>query len=611
MTFASPHLLWLLLVPALLLPWEFRRRRVIAARTHPKIVRAEAGLHALRLLASSAAPASSGARVRPWLWLAVAFAIVALARPQWGRIDEPVFDQSREILIAIDLSRSMLAPDIKPSRLERSKLLTQSLLERLEGERVGLIVFAGTAFLQSPLSADYEILRDFLPALSPDYLPQGGSNYRALLDAALQAFGATSSADRFLIVLSDGDATDNDWRSRIATLKERGVRVIGLGVGTDAGTMIPDGSGGFVKDPRGAVVLSKLESATLRTLAEETSGTYRDASNWVDLAGLVAETVETGRKGEFVEKNSVRLVERYQWPLAFALWCFLVSLFYEFPVRPRSRDLRLSRPESKSVPSRATTGTVSALILAGVIAMFGSDQLVAADDTGPLLGKIYARLAAKDQLSPLDYSEIAQETLRWGTRLKDAGQPVIPGPVYDALEAVDHLEKANARTANWDKLRADLRALLEKDEQQEQQQQQQDQQKQDQQQKQEQQNQQQDSSSQQKDQSQPQTDPSSPQNSEDQKQDQSEDGSEKESPPSESEEENQQPPPPQPPEETQQVGGEKNPRQGQPPTDPALALPLQKLDQLREKDSPAQLFQLLDAEKADKNGAPAKPGKDW
>src|SRR5439155_15694280 len=109
--------------------------------------------------------------------------------------------------------------------------------------------------------------------------------------------------------------------SRIAELKTKGIRVIGLGVGTAEGGMIPDGTGQFVKDERGAVVLSKLESGTLQELAQATSGAYRDASAWVDLARLVSDTIDAGRKGKFMEKNTIRLVERYQWPLAFALWC--------------------------------------------------------------------------------------------------------------------------------------------------------------------------------------------------------------------------------------------------------------------------------------------------
>src|SRR6185503_15254612 len=183
--------------------------------------------------AFGAAPATPYTRPRAWLCAGLMLAVIALARPQWGRLEEPVFDQSREILLAIDLSRSMLTPDVRPTRLDRAKLLIQSLLEKL----------AGASFLQSPLSADYEILREFLPALNPDFLPEGGSNYGALIETSLQAFGASGSADRFLVILSDGEATDEDWKSRLDDLKKKGIRVIGLGVGTTSGGMIPDSNG--------------------------------------------------------------------------------------------------------------------------------------------------------------------------------------------------------------------------------------------------------------------------------------------------------------------------------------------------------------------------------
>lgn len=213
MTFAWPQLLWLLVLPAGFLFGELTHRRRQIAEARPKILRAEAGARSLRF--SEGKPdGTNGRGPRVWLALGLSLALLALARPQWGRIEEPVFDQSREILLAVDLSRSMLTPDVKPSRLDRSKLLIQSLLERLAGERVGLIVFSGTSFLQSPLSADYEILREFLPALGPDFLPEGGTNYRAMLDAALEAFTPSASADRFLIVLSDGEATEETWRPR-------------------------------------------------------------------------------------------------------------------------------------------------------------------------------------------------------------------------------------------------------------------------------------------------------------------------------------------------------------------------------------------------------------
>lgn len=360
MTFAWPHLLWLLLVPVALLAWDLtRRRQKTSTAAASKILQAEAGPHSLKLSTLGSGLSANQGRLRPWLLLGLTFAIFAVARPQWGRIDEPVFDQAREIIIAIDLSRSMLTPDVKPSRLDRAKLLTQALLERLDGERIGLIVFSGTAFLQSPLSADYEILREFLPALDPDFLPEGGTNYGALIETALGAFSTGSNADRFLIVLSDGEATEENWRDRAKELREKNIRVLGLGVGTAAGAMIPDGSGGLVKDERGAVVLSKLEPATLRELADITQGTYTDASNWVDLAALVESTVATGRAGEFVEKNSVRLVERFQWPLGLALWFLLLSYYYEFPVRPKPREIKLqSGPRvERGVPTEPSAST--------------------------------------------------------------------------------------------------------------------------------------------------------------------------------------------------------------------------------------------------------------
>jgi len=610
MTFAWPQLFWLLLVPAALLAAEFARRRRAAATVHPKILHAEAGPQHLSFVATP----TRRRRARGWLCAGLVLGIFALARPQWGRIEEPVFDQAREIIIAIDLSRSMLSQDVRPSRLERAKLLTQSLLEKLSGERVGLVSFAGTAFVQSPLSSDYEILREFLPALGPDFLPEGGTNYRALIDTSLAAFG-TGTADRYLIILSDGEATDDEWKDAAAELKKKGIRVIGLGIGTAAGAMIPDGSGAFVKDERGAVVLSKLESGTLQELASVTGGTYRDASTWLDLAGVLNATVEAGQKGKFMEKNTVRLVERFQWPLAVALWCLLLSFCYEFPVRARPRELKLtaaSRP-----PATSARPAVAALFLGGLLAAgLGLPNTArAVSDPAAPLAKIVGRLSAKDERTARDWAELARETVSWGQHIQDDQRPVPQGPVQDALSAVTLGSGLDAKTADWPKLREDLEALLKKPDQKKDQQQQQQQQ-----QNQDQQNQDQ-------------------QNQDQQKQDQSkQDQQNKDSQGNPQQQKNQQPnspvnqkpnpadrkpaqsafgdmqqhdqPPPSAPEDTQKVGGVPEKKEGEKtPVDPALALPLQKLDQLRNQDSPAELFQLMDAE--NKTATPKKKGKDW
>ena len=197
MNFYWPSVLWLLLVPVALLAWELVRRRTADANAHPKILRAEAGQHSIEI-SNFKSQISNRRQARWWLAAGLVLAIVSLARPQWGRIEEPVFGQSREILLALDLSRSMNSPDVQPSRLERSKLLIQSLLDHLQGERVGLVVFSGTGFLQCPLSADYEVLREFLPSLDTNFLPEGGTNYHDLLQTALDSFSTDGNADRYL-----------------------------------------------------------------------------------------------------------------------------------------------------------------------------------------------------------------------------------------------------------------------------------------------------------------------------------------------------------------------------------------------------------------------------
>ncbi|MFM9082167.1 MAG: VWA domain-containing protein, partial [Opitutaceae bacterium] len=602
--------------------WDLARRRRRGAADHPNILRAEAGPSAVTLTTERTARATAGSpRLRPWLWFGLAFAVVALARPQWGRIEEPVFDQSREILLAVDLSRSMLATDVSPSRLDRAKLLIQSLLEKLAGERVGLVVFAGTSFLQVPLSADYEILREFLPGLNPGFLPEVGTNYGAMLEAATQAFGATGAADRFLIVLSDGEATDPAWKERIEPLKKKGVRVIGLGVGSAGGGMIPESDGSFLKDDRGAVVLSRLESATLQELARATDGVYRDASAWIDVAGLVNETIERGRRGEFVETNTVRQVERFQWPLALAFWCLLVSLYHEFPVRPKSRAVTLRT--AKSAAPAAAAALAFALLAGGGSELNAAAKLAtpAAPAAPPpagmgaeappgdpaALGRIVGRLSAAAKPAARDWAELAGETLTWGSRLQSQGQPVLPGPVQDALAGVKLGEKLDAKAADWGKLRGDLEALLDekeredkKDDQKQdknedqkksdEKQQQQDQQK-DQQSEQQKNDPQQQQQQNQQDKSQEQKD------SQSQQQDQAQRKPDEESSLGDMTKKDQPPPPP--PENMQQVGGapERKPEDQQEKADPALALPLQKLDQLRNQDSPAQLFQMMEGDR--------------
>lgn len=626
MTFHWPQLLWLLLVPLLIVVLDLRRRRRAQSLQHPKILRAEAGIRDLILDEIPGAPAvgGDGPRLRWRLAIGSVLLVFALARPQWGHLDEPVFDQAREIVIALDLSRSMLATDVRPSRLERAKLLVTSLLERLAGERVGLVVFSGTAFLQSPLSSDYEILNEFLPSLTPDYLPEGGTNYRSLIDTALNAFGSSGAADRFLIVLSDGEATDDDWKTGAEELAKRGIRVLGLGLGTAQGSIIPDGSGGYVKDERGAVVLSKLESATLQELASKTQGVYTDASSWVDLAQLLQSTVEASRKGQFREERHVRLVERFQWALGPAVLLLLASLWREFPVRPRPRNVRLRTHGAPAGTPSAPAGTAAVLALLTAPVLFAPARLRAAETSvAEPLSKLVAQFSSRDTLTARDYAELARTTVTWGQRLQSSQQPIVEGAIRDGLAAVEAGRALDPRATDWKELETELNKLLEKHEpppqQDQQQQQQQDQnQPQDSQQKNQQQQQKQNQDQQKKQDQQKQSSPQT----QDEKSSPSEksESSKGEQPPPEKADQKNSPsafgdmspdkPESKPPQgsatpEIQKVGGDKE--KEAPPSDPRLVVPLQKLQQVRNQDAPVRLQQLLRGEKE----TPAKTGKNW
>lgn len=643
MTFHWPHAFWLLLIPLAMLARDLRRRRAATA-SFPKITTAEIR-HSSLVVDNSPSPRGGSVRTRWFLYVALAAATAALARPQWGRLEEPVFDQAREIVIALDLSRSMLAEDVKPNRLERSRLLITSLLERLKGERVGLVVFSGTAFLQSPLSSDYEILREFLPVLDPGYLPEGGTNYDDLLKTTVEAFGDSGAADRFLVVLSDGEAQSETWKKHLGDLKTKGIRVLGLGIGTEGGSIIPDGQGSFVKDERGAVVLSKLNGATLRELADATDGRYVDASGWVDLAQLVQDTVEQGRKGEFKETSRIRLAERFQWPLAAAFAFFLLSFWREAPVRPKPRQIRL------------TTRT-AALAASGLLSsVFSPPSSVAAEGEAPAasapLTQLVTRLASRDDPGARDYADLARATVTFGQRTQAAQQPVPESVVRDGLAAVAAGSALDAKAADWPALKEQLEALLPPKEQPKQDPPKQDQ-------KQPEQNKSEQSKDEKKD---GQNGQSSDQKKDESKQDPSKSDQQKsdsgkpqdpqsaggssspgadlfngeQPPPSEKKSDKpgqsafgdmkKDPPPasegkselardsePQPAEppsdEMQQVGGAPSEASTDPARqDPALAIPLQKLDQVKQGDSPARLFQLL--QEPGKSSEPAPKGKDW
>jgi Ca-activated chloride channel family protein len=424
-----------------------------------------------------------GPRAALLLMLACAAAIVALARPQWGTTNEGAYVQTREVVIALDLSRSMLTEDVGTSRLEMAKALTAQLLDGLQGESVALVVFAGTAFVQVPLGPDYQIVRAFMPSLDTDYLPQGGSDYGRMLDAALDGFGSSGDRDRYLFVLSDGESSTEGWESRLDELAKRDVHAISIGVGTAEGGFIPDvNAGGYLADANGDVVRSKLGTATLEALARRTNGRYVAATSLPDeraVRDLLRETVQTGRKGRTPTDAATLATERFQWFLAPAVLLALLSLYREFPPRPAARALRRAKTaetaqRNAAAPREPVTRKFGAAAMVLLAIGLGTGERVAAHfdsqadfevqevfDSNPVqrLRAIVAHLA-EFGYDANDLRLMVEATIRYGVDSQRTGATITEGAIRDAIEATLRGERLDPTVADWKYYRAQLADVL-------------------------------------------------------------------------------------------------------------------------------------------------------
>ena len=320
LTFGSPLWLWgLVAVPvfAALYAWSQLRCRALVERVVAPRLREK--------LAGSVSMARRA--VRACLVLAAfGLAVVALAQPRYGFIQREVKQKGRDIIVAVDTSRSMLATDVAPTRLARAKLLTQDLIRLLKGDRVGLVAFAGSAFLQAPLTLDYSAVINALDELDTNVIPKGGTNIAAAIAIAAEAFGKAEGQTRALVILTDGEELDADGIAAAKKAAAAGIRIFTVGIGSSEGSLIPfrsdEGRQDFVRDVSGKPVQSRLDEARLREIAKETGGFYvpigPEAAREVFQQGI--EPMNLAETGVFSARQPL---ERYQWPLGFAV-AFLV-----------------------------------------------------------------------------------------------------------------------------------------------------------------------------------------------------------------------------------------------------------------------------------------------
>jgi Ca-activated chloride channel family protein len=317
MLWRAPQLLWLLaLIPAVVLffIWALRRRHEALRRF------AEA-----RLL-PALAPDLDERRQRWRALLSIAaltLLMLALAGPKWGFHWEEVRREGVDIVIALDTSRSMLAEDVKPNRLARSKLAIEDLVKRLQGDRIGLVAFAGSAFVQCPLTLDYEAFAESLHAISVGIIPKGGTALTEAIKAGLEAFEGRQGKHEALILITDGEDHEGHVDDAAKEAADRGVKIYTVGIGTTEGDLIPvtvDGQQDFLKDRRGQVVKSRLDEETLQKIATTTGGAYVHATSGdFGLDTVYNDFIGKMEKRELKSTMERRYEERFQIPLLLAL----------------------------------------------------------------------------------------------------------------------------------------------------------------------------------------------------------------------------------------------------------------------------------------------------
>jgi Ca-activated chloride channel family protein len=375
MRFAHPQILLLLLPSVLLLAgflvWAWhRKQRLIRLFVQE------------RLLAQLTAGVSWGRQKARMVLVGVAVvcSAVALARPQWGFGWEEAHQRGLDIVVAIDTSRSMLADDLRPNRLERARLAALDLMRLARSDRLALVPFAGTAFLQCPLTLDAGAFQQNVQALEVGIMPQGGTVLNEAIEVALAAFKDSGENTKVLVLLTDGEDHEGNAVAGAEEAARQGLHVFTVGVGTTEGEVLRerDESGNlvYVRDAGGEVVKSRLNQALLQEVATAGNGFYLPLQ-----AGNAMETLyEQGLSGLTRSEVAARLYrryhERYHWPLGAAILLLAIEPFFVDRTRRARRALATTNPKP------AARAAILGIWLLGACLVMGADRGLRNYDAG-------------------------------------------------------------------------------------------------------------------------------------------------------------------------------------------------------------------------------------
>jgi Ca-activated chloride channel family protein len=279
------------------------------------------------------------------LYIGLAFLVIALAGPKVGTEVKEVKRQGVDLLIALDLSASMNAEDVKPSRLEKAKYEISRLVDRLKGDRVGLIIFTGDAYLQAPMTLDYSALRLFLNIAGTDQMPNSATDFSAALEAAGKAFdsaekqNSNTKAAKVMLIISDGENHGESYEEALQEIREQNISVYTLGIGTRNGGTIPlyneqSNLLGYKRNEEGNVITTTLEPDVLQDIAQQGNGEYYEIQAGNDGIDAFLARLDDLQQGEFASQEYADFKNQYQWLAGIGLVFLMISLgFSEYKRR--------------------------------------------------------------------------------------------------------------------------------------------------------------------------------------------------------------------------------------------------------------------------------------
>jgi len=264
--------------------------------------------------------------------LALACLILGLVNPKLGTKVETVKREGIDIVFAIDVSKSMLAEDVAPNRLEKTKQIVSQIINQLGSDRIGIVAYAGSAFPVLPITTDYSVAKMFLQSMNPGMVSSQGTSLDEAIHLSSSFFNEDSKVSKLVIMISDGEDHSEGIEGATEEANKNGLKIITIGVGTEKGGPIPLKRNGvvesFQRDQNGEVVVTKLNEATLKEIAKNTKGGYISGNNTKEVVDYVKHALENIEKSEFETKQFANYQSQFQWLLGIAFFLFFIDIFF-------------------------------------------------------------------------------------------------------------------------------------------------------------------------------------------------------------------------------------------------------------------------------------------